>query len=162
MGLISHTPANIHKKNLEKSSVIDLTVVQEYSGVTIGSTNPPVLRRHRFRGRKIAPRFGTFLGKLNCCTSKSTRFRLEMYIYYRFLPFSRFSQDLIVNLKHLIKLPSWCDRGTKWATGALIGGAHTQRCATARIMSKNPYISKSFEGRIAAPLQDFIISILAI
>ena len=89
-------------------------VVKLISGVTIGPADPALQG-----GRKIARKYGTFFEKLNSSTSKSTRFRLEMYIFFRFLPsFSLFFRDLIFN-ETFNKTAS---RGAKWATGAPAGG----------------------------------------
>ena len=82
------------------------------SGVTIGPADPALQGGAVSGGRQIARKCGTFFGKLNCSTSKSTRFRLEMHIFIRFLPpFSLFCWDLILK-----------ERGAKWATGAPAGG----------------------------------------
>ena len=51
------------------------------SGVTIGPADPALQGGAVSGGRKIARKCGTFFGKLNCSTSKSTRLRLEMYIF---------------------------------------------------------------------------------
>ena len=67
------------------------------SGVTIGPADPALQGGAVSGGRKIARKCGTFFGKLNCSTSKSTRFGIEMYIFFRFLPsFSLFCRDLIL------------------------------------------------------------------
>ena len=86
-------------------------VVKLISGVTIGPADPALQGGAVSGGRKIAQKCGTFFGKLNCSTSKSTRFRLEMHIFIRFLPsFSLFCRDLILK-ETFNKSASWGDRG---------------------------------------------------
>ena len=104
------------------------------SGVTIGPADPALQVGAVLGGRKIARKCGTFFGKLNCSTSKSTRFRLKTYFFFKFLPsFSLFCRDLIWK-ETFNKTASWGDRGRQMGDGRRgrqQGGAHTQRYATA-------------------------------
>ena len=54
------------------------------SGVTIGPADPALLGGAVSGGRQIAQKCGTFFGKLNCSTNKSTRFRPEMFVFLDF------------------------------------------------------------------------------
>ena len=116
--LTKHTPFTTRLTNTIWFNVTFL-ILRINSGVTIGPADPALQGGAVSGGRKIARKCGTFFGKLNCSTSKSTRFRLEMYIFFRFLPsFSLFCRDLIFN-ETFNKTAS---RGAKWATGAPAGG----------------------------------------
>ena len=93
------------------------------SGLTIGPADPALQGGAVSGGRKIARKCGTFFGKLNCSTSKSTRFRLEMHIFIRFLPpFSLFCWDLILK-ETFNKSASWGDRGRQMGDGGASRGA---------------------------------------
>ena len=61
------------------------------SGITIGPADPALQGAPlQGGGRKIARKCGTFFGKLNCSTSKSTGFRLKIYIFRFLMSFSLF------------------------------------------------------------------------
>ena len=97
------------------------------SGITIGPADPALQGGAVSGVRKIARKYGTFFEKLNCSTSKSTRFRLEMYIFSDFYRHFHYFAGIWFLMKHLIKLPLGAPNGQR---GRQQGGAHTQRYAT--------------------------------
>ena len=94
----------------------------QFSGVTIGPADPALQGGAVLGGRKIARKCGTFFGKLNCSTSKSTRFKLEMYVFLDFDRHFHYFAGIWFQRKYFIKLSLGATGGAKWATGAPAGG----------------------------------------
>ena len=93
------------------------------SGITIGPADPALQGGAPFQGgRKIVRKCGTFFGKLNCCNSNCTRFRLELYIFLDFFRHFHYFVGFRFSRKHLIKLLLRATGGAKWANGAPAGG----------------------------------------